>query len=82
MRIIQLAGSTIILALTINALAQSDAPAFEHLDVDDNGYISRSEAEALPCLAEEFHNIETRSEKGLDRKEYQEAFAAYCQIGR
>jgi len=78
MRIIQLVTLMLILTLATFALAQ--VPSFEELDTDADGYISRSEAAALPCLAANYDNIDTRSEQGLDRSEYQAAVAEYCQI--
>ncbi|MFU8877966.1 MAG: hypothetical protein ACNA7E_07470 [Wenzhouxiangellaceae bacterium] len=78
MRIIQLVTLMLILALATFALAQ--VPSFEELDTDADGYISRSEASALPCLAANYDNIDARSDKGLDRSEYQAAVAEYCQI--
>lgn len=78
MRTIQLMAIVMFLALTTIALAQ--IPSFEELDTNGDGYVSRSEAEVLPCLAENYDSIETRSENGLDHGEYRAAVAEFCQI--
>lgn len=78
MRTIQLMAIVMVLALSTIALAQT--PSFEELDTDGDGYISRSEAEVLPCLAENYDSIEARSEKGLNQGEYRAAVSEFCQI--
>lgn len=57
---------------------RAEIPSFEELDRDGNGYISRSEAAVLPCLRDNFDDIDTRSDEGLDRSEYQQAVSEYC----
>lgn len=59
--------------------AQSQAPAFDTLDADGNGYISSAEARGLPCLDENFDDVETESDEGLSPSEYRTAVAEHCQ---
>lgn len=71
------------LAVAVFALGSAPAvlaqtPEFDELDADGDGYISRSEAGALPCLAEVYDQIETESLLGLNRGEYAQAVAQYC----
>jgi hypothetical protein len=67
-----------VLALGAASSAVAQGPAFDDLDVDGDGYISSREAEALPCLAEAFDEIETESERGLNREEYARAVVEHC----
>jgi hypothetical protein len=62
------------------AFAQSavQTPAFETLDTDGNGFISRNEASALPCLAGSYYHIERESEEGLNRSEFERAVQKFC----
>lgn len=57
---------------------RAETPAFESLDVDGDGYVSRDEARTLPCLAENFDYIESESEEGLNRGEFERAVQSYC----
>lgn len=72
-----------ILALTIALLFAASAaiaqnPRFEELDGDGDGYISKTEARALPCLSDAFDQIDKQSEKGLSRSEYASAVQQHC----
>lgn len=68
------------LALSASAaLAQAETPTFDEMDRDGDGYVSRTEVMALPCLAERFDAIHPESEMGLNRQEYDAAVQAYCQ---
>jgi len=70
-------GSAVFLLLAAGAtLAQT--PAFDELDVNGDGYVSSSEAEALPCLAANFDRIDSENSKGLNRAEYEAAVDEYC----
>lgn len=53
-------------------------PSFDELDRDGNGYISSAEAMALPCLADNFHRIQSAGDQGLSREEYAAALAQFC----
>lgn len=68
-------GSSLLVATTVNA---ADNQRFEDLDTDGNGYISQSEASALPCLADAFNDIDTESDQGLNRGEYLAAVQEHC----
>src|SRR5690625_6060427 len=50
------------------AVAQN--PSFEELDADGDGYISQSEAQALPCLIDAWDNMDPASDKGLNSSEF------------
>ncbi|WP_181918924.1 hypothetical protein [Wenzhouxiangella sediminis] len=70
-------------ALTIALLFAASAaiaqnPRFEELDGDGDGYISKTEARALPCLSDAFDQIDKQSEKGLSRSEYGSAVQQHC----
>ncbi len=72
----------ILFAMTFGAVsAWAGLPSFDELDRDGNGYISASEATALPCLAENFNRIETESDEGLNRSEFEQAVDDYCHSG-
>ncbi len=72
--------TSLLFALILGvAPALAAVPSFDDLDRDGNGYISSSEAAALPCLAENFNRIDTESDEGLNRREFQQAVAQYCQ---
>lgn len=45
--------------------------AFETLDVDGDGFISRAEAQANPALADEFTSLDTLHRGRLDRSQLQ-----------
>jgi len=45
--------------------------AFEALDVDGDGFISRAEAQANPALADEFTSLDTLHRGRLDRSQLQ-----------
>lgn len=82
MRKLNLTLAALLSALALStgaALAQSEVPGFEELDRDGDGYISRTEAMALPCLGENFDGIATESEQGLNPQEYSVAVRAFCQ---
>jgi len=59
-----------------SAIAQN--PRFDELDADGDGYVSKSEARALPCLADAFDDIDKQSEKGLSQSEYSSAVQQHC----
>jgi hypothetical protein len=65
-------------ALGMAGSAFAQAPEFDDLDANGDGYISRDEASSLPCLAEVFDQLDTESPNGLNRAEYMRAVAAYC----
>lgn len=72
-----------VLALAIALLFAATAaiaqnPRFEELDGDGDGYISKSEALTLPCLADAFDDIDKESDKGLNRSEYSSAVQQHC----
>lgn len=72
-----------VFALTIALLFAASAaiaqnPRFEELDADGDGYISKTEARALPCLSDAFDKIEIQSDKGLSRSEYSSAVQEHC----
>jgi hypothetical protein len=73
-------GATIatLFAFGIVGSAFAQAPDFDDLDANGDGYISRDEAASLPCLAEVFDQLETESPSGLNRAEYMRAVAVYC----
>lgn len=76
-------GKQSVLALTIALLFGASAaiaqnPQFEELDGDGDGFISKSEARALPCLSDAFDKIEKQSEKGLSQSEYSSAVQEHC----
>lgn len=56
----------------------AETPAFESLDTDGNGYVSNSEAGALPCLSDNYDMIEAESEEGLSRSEFDQAVQSHC----
>lgn len=62
------------------ALAQN--PSFEEMDRDEDGYVSGSEAMALPCLAQVYDQLETEDERGLNRSEYNAAVQQHCDRSR
>jgi hypothetical protein len=66
------------LALSAGAAMAQEVPSFEELDRDGDGYISRTEAMAVPCLAENLDAITTQSDQGLNREEYGEAVERFC----
>ncbi len=68
-------GSSMLLAAAASA---ADNPRFEELDTDGDGYISQSEAGALPCLSSAFSEIDSQSEQGLNRGEYLAAVQEHC----
>jgi len=70
-------GSAVFLLLAAGA-ALAQTPVFDELDVNGDGYVSSSEAEALPCLAANFDRIDSENSKGLNRAEYEAAVDEYC----
>ena len=70
--------ATVFTLLAASSLALAQAPSFDTLDGDGNGYISAKEASALSCLAENFDKITTESPEGLNRSEYTAAVNRYC----
>lgn len=54
-------------------------PSFEELDRDGNGYLSEREVSAVPCLRDNFQQIQPENEEGLNRQEYRRAVSQYCQ---
>jgi hypothetical protein len=71
--------ATVLIALGfLAAPVMAQLPSFDELDQDGNGYISASEAAVLPCLADNFHRIETESTEGLNRREFNQAISEYC----
>lgn len=56
----------------------AETPAFESLDVDGDGYVSSSEAGALPCLSDNYDSIDAASDAGLSRSEFEQAVQSYC----
>jgi hypothetical protein len=74
----KLAPTALIGLLTIGTV-WANFPDFDELDQDGNGYIDEEEAMALPCLAEHFASLETKSPKGLNRKEFEKAVGEFCQ---
>ena len=67
-----------ILLMTSMSWAFGQTPDFKTLDVDGNRLVSRDEARALPCVAEEYDRIERESEEGLSRREFREAVRTPC----
>lgn len=74
-----LISATAIALLAASGMAVAQAPAFDTLDADGNGYISAAEARGLPCLSENFDQIEAESDEGLSPAEYRAAVSEYCQ---
>lgn len=65
--------------MTLGAMANADVPmAFEALDRDANGYISKSESGAREDLEANFATVDKDSDGKLNIKEYQ----AYQGMGR
>ncbi|HSH27890.1 MAG TPA: hypothetical protein VK972_09035 [Wenzhouxiangella sp.] len=76
-------GKQTIPALSIALLFAASAaiaqnPRFEELDADGDGYISKTEARALPCLSDAFEDIDKQSDQGLSRGEYNSAVQQHC----
>ena len=67
-----------MLALFTVAVFANEAPAFDELDRDADGYISEAEAGALPCLGDNYSLAERESEYGLSPAEYDAAWSAFC----
>ncbi len=72
-----------ILVSSVAALAMATAlalelPSFEELDADGDGYISRSEAAALPCLSSNYDRAGRNDERGLNPGEYRQALDQFC----
>lgn len=65
-------------ALVMAAALALELPSFEELDADGDGYISRSEAGALPCLARHYDQAERSDERGLNPAEYRQALDQFC----
>lgn len=71
---------TLISALVLGlGSAWAQSPSFDELDRDSSGYISSTEAMALPCLADQFHTIEADNPEGLTRDEFKQALEEYCE---
>lgn len=56
----------------------AETPAFESVDADGDGHVSRQEANSLPCLSENYDYVETESDMGLSRNEFDQAVQSYC----
>ena len=61
------------------APAPAPAPSFDELDRDGDGYISKAEAMALPCVGDNFEALAPQNDRGLSRLEYNAAVQRYCQ---
>jgi hypothetical protein len=71
------------LTATTAALAMASAlalelPTFDELDADGDGFINRSEAGVLPCLARHYDEAERSDERGLNPAEYRQALERFC----
>ena len=72
---------TAMLALFTVAVFANEAPAFDELDRDGDGFISEAEAGALPCLGDNYLLAERESEQGLNPPEYDAAWSRFCSAG-
>lgn len=55
---------------TLRNIENPLATAYSEFDTDQDGVISRQEAQALPALAKNFHRIDTNRSGGIDGNEY------------
>lgn len=67
-----------LFALSISIGWALDLPTFEELDADNDGFISESEASALPCLAEHYDRINRSDRRGLNPAEYRQSLNEFC----
>jgi hypothetical protein len=63
-------------------LAASPAPAFDELDQDANGLISRPEASGVPCVLRNFDAIQKANSNGLSPDEFAKAVSTHCTAGK
>lgn len=63
---------------TGSALATGQVPTFNELDRDGDGYISRTEAMALPCLADNYDRLEPKDQRGLNPQQFNAAVGHFC----
>ncbi|WP_376693011.1 hypothetical protein [Wenzhouxiangella sp. EGI_FJ10409] len=76
----KLSATALIASLAMaGSVAMAQNPGFEELDRDEDGYISGSEAMALPCLAQAYRQIDKEDDRGLNRSEYEAAVQKHCQ---
>lgn len=67
-----------VFALSLATTWALDLPTFEELDADNDGFISESEATALPCLAENYDRIARSDRRGLNPAEYRQSLNSFC----